>query len=199
MISQSELDTHYWRWRSALMLLVVLPFLPELVIFATSLFAEISGCRPDSTSACEIGSSSAATIIRDALKAASEVGFSFSQGVAAVWLAVGCIFITWGWRRVASRLLLALALSLVCAFVPYFGPMLSIGHLINPNCYPNEGGVGPCMIYGGNVGTVAHDAVRLAWRMADGAPIALGIFIVYTVVTIVMHLREKRRDEQPAR
>jgi hypothetical protein len=71
--------------------------------------------------------------------------------------------------------------------------MLSIAHLENPNCHPNEGGVGPCLIYGGNVGSVAHDAVTLGWLVFAGAPIALGAYVIYVIVAIFIRLVSRRR------
>jgi hypothetical protein len=191
--SLSSTNTRQWRWKTALVFLVVLPLIPELVIFATSLLAQILGCTPGSEAVCTIGPGSAAGIIRNALKAGSFLGFRFSDGLAAVWLILGCWLATLGWTRLRSRLLLAFALTMVCAFVPYFGPMLSIDHLINPKCLPNEGGVGPCMIYGGNIGAVAHDTERLVWRIIAGAPIALVIFVVYAITAIWIHLRSRKR------
>ncbi|MBR1179542.1 hypothetical protein JQ617_36645 [Bradyrhizobium sp. KB893862 SZCCT0404] len=174
------------------MLLVVLPFLPELVILLTSLFAELWGCRPGSDTGCSIGSS-AAEIIRHALDAGFVVGSRFGDGLAVLWLAACCWLITQGWPRLWSRLLLAFAVSLVCAFVPYFGPMLSISHLVNPKCSPNEGGVGDCIVYGGDVGGVAHQVVGLGWRILEGAPIAIGIFVLYAIVAVVADLRARRQ------
>ena len=49
------------------------------------------------------------------------------------------------------------------------------------------------MIYGGKVGSVAHDAVRLGWRIVEGAPIALGIFVVYVIVAFGIYLYSKRK------
>jgi hypothetical protein len=187
------------RWRGALLLLIVLTFLPEIIILATSILAKMMGCQTGSEVTCTIGPSSAGDIIRNALKAGSFVGFRFSDGLAALWLALACFLVSKGWTRLSSRLLLAFIVTLICAFVPYFGPMLSIGYLVNPNCNPNEGGIGPCMIYGGNIDSVAHDTVRLAWRMIDGAPIALGIFVVYAIVLIGVRFFPKGRTPAPTK
>lgn len=191
MISKSENGYRRW-WRAALLLLVVLPFVPEIVILATSVLARLSGCDASGHVVCRIGPS-AAEIIRNSLEAGSIVGARFGDGLAAVWLTGCCVLVTLGWPRLWIRMLLAFVISLVCAFVPYFGPMLSIDHLINPNCLPNEGGVGPCMIYGGNVGSVAHDAVRLGWRIIEGASVALVIFVLYAVAALGMYLYSKRK------
>jgi len=191
MNSKSANSYQRW-WRAALLLLVTLPFVPEIAILATSALTRLSGCDASGHVVCRIGPS-AANIIRNSLEVGSIVGARFGDGLAAVWLAACCILVTLGWSQLWIRLLLAFVISLVCAFVPYFGPMLSIDHLINPNCLPNEGGVGPCTIYGGNVGSVAHDAVRLGWRIIEGAPVALGVFVVYAVAALGMYLYSKRK------
>ncbi|TWB64951.1 hypothetical protein FBZ94_102495 [Bradyrhizobium sacchari] len=178
------------------MLLVVFPFVPELVILLTSLFAGLSGCRPGSDTGCPVGSS-AAEIIRHALEAGFLVGSRFGDGLAALWLAACCWLITLGWLRLWTRLLLAFAVSLICAFVPYFGPMLSISHLVNPKCSPNEGGVGDCFVYGNDVGGAAHKVVSLGWRIIEGAPIAIGIFAVYAIVAVIIELRARRQAPRP--
>src|SRR5262249_60856939 len=108
-------------------------------------------------------------------------------------LAACYVPVTLGWSRLWSRLLLAFAVSLIYAFAPYFGPGLSIDHLVNENCLPNEGFVGPCRIYGGNVGSIAHDTVRLGWSIIKGAPIAFGVFLAYAAIAIGIHLFSRNR------
>jgi hypothetical protein len=82
---------------------------------------------------------------------------------------------------------LALAVTIVFALLPYFGPLLAIGNLLNPHCQANEGGVGPCVIFGGSVGAPAHDAMRAGWVVLAGAPISLVAFLIYAIVAGVIH------------
>ena len=63
-------------------MLIVLTFLPEIIILATSILAKMMGCQTGSEVTCTIGPSSAGDIIRNALKAGSFVGFRFSDGLA---------------------------------------------------------------------------------------------------------------------
>lgn len=196
MTSEPEGNSYRPRWRAGLLVLVVLPLLPELVILLTSLFAGLSGCRPASDAGCSVGPS-AAEIIRHALDAGYQVGSSFGDGLAVVWLAACYGLITLGWPRLWPRLLLAFVISLACAFVPYFGPMLSISHLVNPRCEPNEGGVGDCFVFGGDVGGAAHQVVGLGWRIIEGAPIAIGMFALYALVAVVADLRGRGRALGP--
>jgi hypothetical protein len=165
---------------------VLLPLLPEALIVAASGYAGAVGCQVDSKMACAVGPPSASEVIRVALQAAFFIGSEFvDNNIVIAWLASCYFLILLGWTRLSSRLLLALAASLVFGFLPYFGPMLAIGHLENPNCHPNEGGVPPgCTIYGGEVGNAAHDAVRLGWKFFYGAPVALAAFVVFVVLTL---------------
>lgn len=168
----------------------MLPFLPELVIIVTSLVAELSGCQVADSKACQF--EPAGNIIRHALDAGTTVGHRFSEGYAAVWLIVCCILVTRGWTGVLSRLLLILLLSVICAFAPYFGPMLSIDHLKNANCGVDKSGL-PCKIYGSNLTDAAYNAVDLGEEIFKGAGIVLAVFVGYVFVAIVMHLRARRR------
>jgi hypothetical protein len=179
----------------ALLLLVLLPLLPEVLILAASTYAGAVGCQVDAKMACAVGPPSASEIIRKALQAAYFIGSEFADNnIVLAWLASCYVLIILGWTRLSSRLLLAFGVSLTLAFLPYFGPILSIGHLANPNCNPNEGGTPPgCTIYGGEVGNAAHDAVRLGWKFFYGAPVALGAFIVFVILTLGAHLVSKRR------
>jgi hypothetical protein len=174
---------------------VLLPLLPEVLIIAASAYAGAVGCEVDAKMACAVGPPSASQVIRKALQAAYFIGSTFADdNIVLAWLASCYVLIILGWTRLSSRLLLALGASLILAVLPYFGPILAIGHLENPNCRPNEGGIPPgCTIYGGDVGNAAHDAVRLGWKFFYGAPLALVAFIVFAIVSVVIYLVTKRR------
>jgi hypothetical protein len=195
MSTESKESFRRWLWRGGLLSLVLLPLLPEVLIIAASTYAGAVGCQIDSKLACAIGPPSATEIIRTALQAAYFIGSRFADdNIVLAWLASCYFLIILGWTRLSSRLLLALGASMIFGFLPYFGPMLTIGPLVNPNCHPNEGGIPPeCMIYGGDVGNAAHDAVRLGWKFFYGAPVALGAFVVFAVLTLGARLVSRRR------
>jgi hypothetical protein len=153
--------------------------------------------RSDGKSKQVDDSGSAGGIIRDALEAGTTVGHRFSEGLAAVWLIVCCILVTRGWTGLSSRLLLVFVLSVICAFAPYFGPMLSIDHLKNANCGVDKSGL-PCRIYGSNLTDAAYGAVDLGEQILEGAGIVLAVFVSYLVLAIVMHVRASRRVAGPA-
>lgn len=136
--------------------------------------------------ACAIGPlPPISNIIRLALEAGFFVGDSFGYGVVIIWLALCYISISRGWARFLSRLTLAFIVSLIFAFLPYFGPTMSILHLINPYCQPNEGGVGSCVMYGGDVGSIVHDNFVLGLHIFVGARNALGAFAVYLLFLVI--------------
>lgn len=193
MNTESNERSWRWLWRGALLAFVVLPFVPELLIIVTSAYAAAVGCQIASEVACAVGPPSASDVIRAALQAANFIGSKFADGnVVVAWLVLCFLLIVLGWDRLSSRLLLGLGVSLIFAFLPYFGPMLSIRPLENPDCSPNEGAVGPCKIYGGNVDSAAHDAVRLGWKILDGAPLALGSFLLFAMIAIAIHFIFKK-------
>lgn len=181
--------------RGALLLLVVLPFLPEALIIAASAYAGVVGCQVDAKMACAMGPPSASEIISTALRAAFFIGSKFADdNIVIAWLASCYLLIILGWRRLSSRLLLALGASLILGFLPYFGPILAIGHLENAFCHPNEGGTPPeCMIYGGDIGNAAHDAVRLGWKFFYGAPAAFAAFVFFVIVTLGARFVSRKR------
>jgi hypothetical protein len=165
------------------------------VILAVSVYAAAVGCDADAGLACAVGPPSASGVIRSALKAAYTVGTKFADdNIVVAWLVCCFLLIILGWHKLASRLLLALGVTLIFAFLPYFGPILAIGPLVNPKCQPNEGGVPPeCKIYGGDVGNAAHDAVRLGWKFFYGAPVALVAFVIFALLVLGARLVSRRR------
>jgi hypothetical protein len=239
-------------WRIALVVLVVLPLLPEIVVLGASAIAGLSRCRVDDATtdtggrptgdaqvppnpgayattldrrpairspqdaadqagpgagsaakgfapapgpvfgtpgkACAIGSS-VSSIIRFALEAGSVIGVTFGSGLVVVWLALCYVAVTLGWARLLSRLTLGFLVSLIFAIIPYLGPMMSIAHLENPRCQPNDAGVGPCIMYGGDVGSIVHYNVALALdNIQVGAAVALGTFSLYVVLLFIAGL-----------
>jgi hypothetical protein len=184
-----------WLWRGGLLLLVLIPLLPEILILAVSAYAVAVGCEADARLACAVGPPSASGVIRSALNASYAIGTKFADdNIVVAWLVCCFLLIIFGWSRLASRLLLALGVTLIFAVLPYFGPILAIGPLVNPKCRPNEGGVPPeCRIYGGDVGNAAHDAVRLGWKFFYGAPVAFVAFVVFAVLVLGARLVSSRR------
>ncbi len=188
-------STHSALWRHALLLVVVIPFLPEITILVTSGVATLSGCGPAGDPACSQGPTFA-SITRVSLQVAWLIGRSFGHGLAAIWLLMCYVAIGRGWSGSASRLWLGAAVSFLFALLPYVGPWLSILPLVNPRCPSlNVGLVGPCEIYGGNVGSPAHATVTLDGLVLYGIPIAIFSIVLFA---IVLRRTTRRGAQRPA-
>ena len=200
----------YWWWL-ALLLLLVLPFLPELVIYAVAALAKAGGCLVNEDWVCLIAGVRVADIIAKMLRS----GISVARHTGAiVWLGFCYLAITFGWRRLASRLSLGLIVT-IFAVALYFGPEKSISDLHSNNCPLTEGGaVQGSVAQGGDVqggdvqGSLVQDAVVQGGGVhcmifgVDIAPsvkgivntnltylvfvIAAGAFVFYVIVAIVI-------------
>jgi hypothetical protein len=189
----------YW-WRLALLLLVLLPLLPELVIYAVTALAKAGGCLVNDDWVCLIAGVRVADILAKMLKLGISVARYMGEYKAAiVWLGFCYLAITFGWRRLASRLSLGLVVT-IFALALYFGPEKSIRDLGSNNCPLSGGGAVKCMIFGVDIadstrGTVADPNVATL-----GALMAVGAFVIYLIVTIVIwfcaasYQLTKRRD-----
>ena len=153
------------------------------------------GCQLNQKNACLIGSLPVSDIIDFALQVGARlIVAAVSNGalwfvvfwiVVIAWLVVCYVALTLGWVRTRTRLLLGIAVTLVFAVVPYFGPMVSITNLVNEKC---KGGVGSCLMFGGRVG-LAYEAVEVGWLFILGAPIALAAFVIYAIFAILVRGR----------
>jgi hypothetical protein len=211
MIKQSPYPSHRYVWRFVFWLLVIIPFLPEIIIVVTATVAEIMGW--DQKGACTFYSQPLTKIITFALEAGASwildfVGNDtmrlneFYAGVCAL-LCLCLIMACLGWASTRSRLLLGFAVTIAFAILPYFGPMLAIAGLTNDNCRPNDARVGACLMLGGYIGNAhdspVHDAVimgRLGW---DGIRLAFGIFVVYAIVVIAFWVNSRNRTRAARR
>jgi hypothetical protein len=147
---------------------------------------------------CFLGEMRVSDILSTILTGAVFVAHSMGEyGIAVVWIALCYLAILFGWPRLSSRLLLGFVIFLVFGLLPYVGPLLSIFHLVSDTCQPNEGGVGPCMMFGYNVGAPAHDTVNP--KLATlGVLIAVSTFLVYLIVAIILRLRSGRHPAEAA-
>lgn len=195
-------------WRALLLALLVIPFVPELAILLTGALAQLLGCRPEQ--ACLGGALPAGDVITLALRlsaglmmeadrAGSDVWWWLVYAAFNGWLVLCLAVVTLAWSRTASRLAIGLAVALVFAFLPYAGPALAIAPFTGPHCAPNEGGAGPCQLFGTPIGdkgySVAHDAVALTVAdSGEGARLSLALFAGYaTAVVAGGSIRRRRR------
>jgi hypothetical protein len=205
MITKSFEHSHQYLARRALLLLVAIPLLPEIVIFAVAALAFLMGCRPDQKGACLIGSLAVSDVIDWALQAGgvSTVGSATERAylypAIGGWLVACYVVLIRGWKRLRSRLLLGSAVALFLALLPFWGPMLAIKMLANgPYCEP--AGSRDCTLFGGKV-----DLAYAALSMADPPPyyksvqLAAGIFVVYAILVIVQRVVSARRPVRSQR
>jgi hypothetical protein len=182
-----------------LLLLLIVPLLPEIVIFVTVAFAHLGGCQLSQKDPCLIGSLAPTDVISFALQVCAgfviaAVGSSYFwlalfYAAIAAWLVACHVFVVRGWRQTSLRLLLGFAVTLIFVFLPYYGPNLAVSILDNANCRPNEGGIGVCMVFGGYVGapdhSPAHDAITIGRLAPYGALMALAIFVVFAIAVVI--------------
>ncbi len=199
------------RFQIAFLVLMLIPMLPEIVIWATAAMAALKGCHPNQKELCLLGSLPVSDIIAYALQAgaglivagirASQIWLiAFYAGITG-WLVACYVVLTRGWSNTLTRLVMGFTVALVFAFMPYFGSMLAIANLVNENCRPNDGGVGPCQMFGGYVGSPdrspAHDAVTLGWLAPYGALMTLATFVLYALVVVIIAVIAQRRHAGP--
>jgi len=187
-------------WRFALLLLVIIPALPEIVIVMTAAVAEILGW--DQKGVCTFRSAPLANIITFSLQAAAGfilagvradvIWLNVFYTAVAAWLCLSLTTVSLGWTSTLGRLSLGLAVAFIFAFLPYFGPALAIANLTNDHCRPNEAGVGDCVMFGGYV-SGAHDALALGWLAGYGIPLAFGVFAIYAIAVIGFGANSRKR------
>lgn len=197
-------------YRFALLLLIIIPFVPEIIILATKAIALLVGCEPNQKDLCRIGWVAASDVIGWVLHA--KAGFIIAHAgnlywligfyaTVAVWIVACYAVLIFGWTWMWSRLLLGFAVAVIFTVLPYFGLILALGNLVNENCKSNAGGVGACMILGGQVGSadysLTHAAGALGWGVIIGGPLAFGIFAGYAIG--VMFACVRAPDAQSAR
>jgi hypothetical protein len=200
MIKQSPDHPRRHFWQIALLLLVIIPFLPEITILVTAAVADIMGWNQKGV--CTFESAPVTNIITLSLELATGLILA-GIGTPAMWrivlyagliawLCLCLITASLGWASTRSRLLIGFAVTIVFAFLPYFAPMLAIEILANDNCRPNEAGVGACVMFGGYVGNTDR-AVAMGWLAGYGVPLALGVFAIYATVIIIVGVSSRKR------
>lgn len=203
----TEIDgrSHRRAWRLLLLVLVTLPFLPEVTIYVVTALAKAVGCGlgDPNSSVCRLAGQQVSDIIDGALQAGLLVSVGFAIGLAVIWLALCYYVLNKGWSLTASRLLLALLLTGILAGLPYWAPNLALAYVANPRCLANGGS---CHVFGGEVASTARDVLSVSDEpfiarivqtppgpIAFGAPIAAVAFLVYMIVTIVSQIILRRR------
>jgi hypothetical protein len=179
-------NNRYW-YRLAMLLLVVIPFTPEIFIFAVAAFASLRGYQSDT---CFVGSSALGRLIDTALRLGAGLivervsnsykWFWIFYTAFAGWLVVCYLLLLKGWSRLSSRLALGFAVAVTFAVLPFFGPIWALVSISTKNsCDPN---IGPCILFGEKI-TQAYAAVVLAEPILQypGAKLAITIFAFFAI------------------
>ena len=199
MTTKSAKLSHHHLARLALLLLVVIPFIPEVIIFTVAALARLMGCVADQKEACLVGPLAVSDIIDWALLAGGVLIVSstvwrtgFFLAISG-WLVVCYVVLIQGWTRVASRLMLGLVVALFFAIMPLSGPMLAIQIVANENsCAPAHSG--PCQIFGGKVEKAyAATVMTQSPRSDTSVELAAWIFVFYAILVIVLGVVSARR------
>lgn len=183
-------------WRFALLVLVVLPFLPDLAIYAVGGLAKVNGCVADQKEICRIAGINVSKALSGLVTTSIVIGSAFVLGLTVVWLVVCYLVIARGWAGFVARCVLALSVTVIFARLPYLAPYSVIAPLADPSCKPSGGG-GPCPIFGGDVSSAHHtDALQLlVW---PGDVIALSTAAAYAIVAAIIKAWRARARGQPA-
>jgi hypothetical protein len=167
----------------------MVPFIPEIVIAATGVVAALRGCRAGQDDPCLIGS----MLMSDIVSWALQLGAGFIMaGVQAsdkwfigffiamsVWLVTCYAVLLRGWTRIWTRLLLGLVAALAFAFLPYIGPKVALDAVVGYVGKVDDG--------------LTHEATQMVLLAVFGAPLAAGIFVIYSIVVIALGVVSAKR------
>jgi hypothetical protein len=170
------------RWRLFLLMLVLVPFAPELAIRLVAGAAALQGCAPADATACAIGPVSLGDLLRRAIEAAVIAAMALGFGGVVVWLTLVFVAVNRGFATIPVRLVLAFVLTAVFALGPYLGPAVAVADLLHGDCQPREAGVGACRLYGTLMGRAANETQVVQWFAFLAGPVALVMFAVYAFV-----------------
>lgn len=170
------------RWRLILLVLVILPFLPELAIRAVVGLASVAGCSPADAAPCTIGPVALGGLLRSSIAAAVATAMLLGFGGIVVWLIAIFVAVHRGFATTAVRLVLAFVLTVVFVYLPYLAPALAIADLMHADCRPHDLGVGACRLFGTAMGKASNDTQVVQWFTFLAGPVALILFAVYAFI-----------------
>jgi hypothetical protein len=182
-------------WRKTLVVLLIVPFLPEIIASATILFAKAKGCTLVQT--CTLTpNTSPADVIGQALQTGSDRNVLFGVGLAAIWLAICYFVVLRGWHKAPVRLRLGILICVIFAILPYLWPGIVLGAVTNPFCdLVSTVGVTKCLVYKVDIGRAAYSAAGTWLWSFLGGPIAFVCFLVYLIILSVKARRSHHLSE----
>lgn len=173
------------RW--ALLLLVIIPFLPEIAVVTTALSAKAMGCLVDQVMPCAVGAWSPGRAIDQAIRL-SAVLIDFPSGkrddfylFIGGWLIACYVVLSLGWSRMASRFLLGSVLAFIFAVLSTSGPFFAIAFVgASQSCRGTK-----CRLFGDEIYSAGAALAMSAPPFAFEAAALVGlIFAIFVGVVI---------------
>jgi hypothetical protein len=182
-------------WKLVFTVLVLLPFLPAISVYAAAVLAKIKGCSVGEKEICVAGAISVSRTIMEMAQA--NPGLAVVLLVALTWLALCYLCVGLGWKRTTSRLLVGLAVTFIFGGLPYFASLPALGNFVEPDCKPHGGGFGVCGLFDDSIGGGVHILLIQVWVSLIGLPFGLLAFLVYALVILVC-ANSRQRDSSAA-
>jgi hypothetical protein len=182
-------------WKPVFTVLVLLPFLPAISVYAAAALAKIKGCNVGEEEICVAGAISVSRTIVEMAQA--NPGLAVVLLVALTWLALCYLCVGLGWKHTASRLLVGFAVTFIFGGLPYFASLPALGNFVEPGCKPYVGGFGVCGLFDGSIGGGVHILLIQVWVSFIGLPFGLLAFLVYALV-ILASANSRQRDSSAA-
>lgn len=190
------------RW--LLLLLVIVPLLPEIFIGAIAGLAILAGCTARQfPPACKLQSFAVNEVIGWGLSAAgilsSPWSIYFYLGLAA-WLVFCLVVLNRGWERVVSRLMIGAAITSLFALLPLFGPWFAIDLVADNSCNPQKAS---CVVFGGVVKNTYAALEKWYFNIPDVEVLLtaamVGIFVVFAIFVVIRGVISARRSVETGR
>jgi hypothetical protein len=189
------------RQRSArwlLLLLVIVPLLPEIFIWAVAGLAVLAGCTPGQIPpACKVQSFAVNEVIGWGLSAAGILSSPWSiyfYLATGAWLVVCFIVLVQGWVRVTSRLMIGAAVTSLFALLPLLGPWFAIDTVADSACNPQKAS---CLLFGGVVKNTYAALQKWYFEIPDVEVLLtagiVGIFLVFVIFVMISGAISARR------
>ncbi|MBI5127981.1 MAG: hypothetical protein HZA66_00940 [Rhodopseudomonas palustris] len=189
------------------MLLVAVPFLPEVVMIVAALLGRAVGCHAGQDVECRLGPIDLGHLISVAFRPISWLTFGSSNEAAwsiafylvvAAWTVSCYLLIVRGWTSLRSRLSIGFVIAVTLAVLPYSAPQFTIASIVDFNkCPINLGKDAKCLVFGGNIDHSNSVLIlsKLLWQQAGGA-IAVMLFVAFAVGVLLMAARGRSRTAE---
>jgi hypothetical protein len=183
-------------WAFALVVLLGVPLLPAAWMLFIAVRASALQCLADQSLPCIDGTTELAPSLQQAIEAAINLAlllpFAIVPLLLLAFFLLGRVFPTIG-----LRLVLAALVTLFLAHVPFVAP-INIFLAFDPDaCLSNGLLVLQCEVLGADFRRHAEGLVTALpvafWRTL---PLAAATYVIYFIVQLVRHLREKRRERE---